>query len=174
MNKYLTNMKILFVILSLCISTGYAQEKTIIEEHITSSLNSWHQAATEANFETYFDLMTDDAIFVGTDATERWTISEFKTYTKPHFDAGKAWDFTVLERTIYSDNSDTIIAWFEEHLNTQMGICRGSGVLQKVGDTWKIKHYVLSIAVPNEHVAQLTALKKEWDTTHINKILNKS
>jgi hypothetical protein len=36
-------------------------------------------------------------------------------------------------------------AWFDELLNTQMKICRGSGVLvKKIGQEWKIKQYVLS------------------------------
>jgi hypothetical protein len=30
-------------------------------------------------------------------------------------------------------------------LNTQMKICRGSGVLVKIDGEWKIKHYVLSM-----------------------------
>jgi hypothetical protein len=34
-------------------------------------------------------------------------------------------------------------AWFDELLNTQMKICRGSGV-SKVGNDWKIKHYVIN------------------------------
>jgi hypothetical protein len=41
------------------------------------------------------------------------------------------------------------MAWFDE-LSTQMKICRGSGVLVKIGNDWKIKHYVLSMTVPNE------------------------
>jgi hypothetical protein len=36
-------------------------------------------------------------------------------------------------------------AWFDELLNTQMKICRGSGVLVKIDGKWKIKHYVLSM-----------------------------
>jgi hypothetical protein len=43
------------------------------------------------------------------------------------------------------------MAWFDE-LSTQMKICRGSGVLVKIGNDWKIKHYVLSMTVPNENV----------------------
>ena len=39
-----------------------------------------HQDAHEGNFETYFNRYTSDAIFLGTDKTERWTIEEFKAY----------------------------------------------------------------------------------------------
>ena len=39
---------------------------------IDTTLDAWHKAASEANFEAYFGLMTQDAIFIGTDATENW------------------------------------------------------------------------------------------------------
>ena len=55
------------------------------------------------------------------------------------------------------------MAWFDELLDTQMGICRGSGVMLLDGKEWKVQHYVLSIAVPNENVDELTQLKKTHD-----------
>jgi ketosteroid isomerase-like protein len=36
-------------------------------------LDSWHKAAAEAKFDAYFDKMTEDAVFIGTDATEKQT-----------------------------------------------------------------------------------------------------
>lgn len=129
---------------------------------ITEALNNWHKAAGEADFDAYFGLMTEDAVFIGTDATENWQRDEFMSFSKPYFDKGKAWNFTAIERNIYvSDTSN--IAWFDELLDTQMKICRGSGVVKKVDGRWKVAHYVLSIAVPNELVDQLVELKKEKD-----------
>ena len=173
-SKHLTNMKLLFVFFSLVITTSYGQGISTIKEDIEIALNAWHKAATDADFDAYFGLMTDDAVFIGTDATENWTISQFKTYSKPHFNAGKAWNFTTIERNVYISDSDVSLVWFDELLSTQMGLCRGSGILQKVNGTWKVKHYVLSIAVPNENVAALTALKKEWDTTYIKEMIKKN
>ena len=40
-------------------------------------------------------------------------------------------------------------------MNTQMKICRGSGVLVKVGSNWKIKHYVLSMTIPNDNTSEV-------------------
>jgi hypothetical protein len=88
--------------------------------------------------------MTEDAVFIGTDATENWGKPDFQEFAKPYFDKGKALNFTVLERHIYFDQSKKT-AWFDELLNTQMKICRGSGVLVKIDGEWKIKHYVLSM-----------------------------
>jgi ketosteroid isomerase-like protein len=135
------------------------KSKTAINE----VLDSWHKAAADADFDTYFSKMTDEGIFIGTDATENWKNEAFKKFSKPYFDKGKAWSFTALERNVFiSEYGD--IAWFDELLDTQMELCRGSGVLKKVDDTWKISHYVLSIAIPNDNVPEVIQLKKESDS----------
>lgn len=126
-------------------------------------LDNWHLAASNADYEGYFSLMTDDGVFLGTDATENWQNQEFKDFSKPYFDRGKAWSFTAVERNIYLADSGEF-AWFDELLDTQMKLCRGSGVLRKVDGNWKIAHYVLSIAVPNENVGALVKLKKQKDS----------
>ncbi|MEN1785410.1 MAG: nuclear transport factor 2 family protein [Bacteroidota bacterium] len=126
-------------------------------------LDAWHQAAATADFDAYFALMTTDGVFLGTDATENWQNADFKAFSRPYFDKGKAWSFTPVERNIYVAPTASY-AWFDELLDTQMGICRGSGILQKEDHTWKIAHYVLSIAVPNDKVKTLVALKKETDS----------
>ena len=137
------------------------QEKE--KESISTVLDDWHQAAADANFEAYFSRMTDDGVFIGTDAMENWQNSEFKEFSKPYFDKGKAWSFTALQRNIYVNEAKDM-AWFDELLDTQMKLCRGSGVLRKTDKGWKIAHYVLSIAVPNENVDAVVALKKAKDS----------
>ncbi|TPN84016.1 nuclear transport factor 2 family protein [Aquimarina algicola] len=132
-------------------------------------LEKWHKAAAQADFDSYFGTMTTDAIFIGTDPTENWAYDDFKAFAKPYFDKGKAWSFSTLERNIFYKKGNTF-AWFDELLDTQMGICRGSGVLEITSEGWKIKHYVLSIAIPNENVKEITALKKDFDTSLMNKI----
>ena len=106
-------------------------------------LNNWHQSAAEAHFDGYFNAIADDGIFIGTDAKENWSKEQFKVFAKPYFDRGKAWNFKVIQRNIYF-SKDQKIVWFDELLTTQMKICRGSGVIQKTKDGWKIKHYVFS------------------------------
>ncbi len=149
--------------------SGCSQDTKRVKEEIDAMLVSWHKAASEADFIKYFGMMTDDSVFLGTDATENWQSDEFKAFSKPYFDKGKAWSFTTLERNIYLETTYENIAWFDEHLSTQMGICRGSGVVVLENGTWKIKHYVLSIAIPNENVTVVTELKKEWDNRQIEK-----
>lgn len=136
---------------------------------MTNVLDAWHQAAADADFGAYFSKMTDDGVFIGTDAMENWQNSEFKAFSKPYFDKGKAWSFTALQRNIYF-NETMDMAWFDELLDTQMKLCRGSGVLKKIDGGWKIVHYVLSIAVPNENVAAVVSLKKEKDSIIAQKL----
>ncbi|QED38706.1 nuclear transport factor 2 family protein [Antarcticibacterium arcticum] len=137
-------------------------------ENIDTVLEKWHKAAAEAQFDPYFELMARDGVFIGTDATENWQNQEFRDFSKPYFDKGKAWSFSTIERNIYiSENNQT--AWFDELLNTQMGICRGSGVLELVDNNWIIKHYILSIAIPNENVTEIVEIKKDFDSSFIAK-----
>ncbi len=140
------------------------------KKEIGNILDSWHRAAGSADFDAYFNLMTSDAVFIGTDASENWQIEEFKAYAKPHFDKGKAWNFKAVERQIYV-NDEGDYAWFDELLDTQMKLCRGSGVLRKESGDWKIAHYVLSIVIPNENVSEVILIKQEKDDRIIEELI---
>ena len=130
------------------------------KQNINNLLDSFNLAAANADYDLYFSYYAEDAIFIGTDATENWTKSEFMKWSEPYFDRGKAWDFTSLQRNIYFDESGKT-AWFDELLDTQMKLCRGSGVLIKQGNTWKIKQYVLSMTIPNSQTDGVVELKAE-------------
>ncbi|ETN93740.1 hypothetical protein P278_31500 [Zhouia amylolytica AD3] len=147
----------------------FSQQLPAQEKEINTLIDAWHLAAAEADFDSYFSKMTNDAVFIGTDPTENWQLEAFKKFAKPFFDKGKAWSFKALERNVYL-SSDQNSAWFDELLDTQMKICRGSGVLKKVNGQWKIAQYVLSIAVPNENVDQLIQIKENFDNKLINSL----
>ena len=142
---------------------------TIEKSKINQNIDNWHLAAAKADYDTYFGLMTQDGIFIGTDATENWNNTEFRAFSKPYFDKGKAWNFTSLERHVYfSSNNKT--AWFDELLQTQMGVCRGSGVMEIEGNSWKIAHYVLSLTIPNDMVKEVVDKKSDVDSLLIDKL----
>jgi len=156
--------KIVFLLFSLLFFSAAMRAQASDEKNkINSVLEVWHNAAANANFELYFDQMTSDGVFIGTDATENWQNQAFRAFSKPYFDRGKAWSFSALERNIYLNEANDF-AWFDELLDTQMKLCRGSGVLKKVDGQWKIAHYVLSIAIPNENVTAVVQLKQEKDS----------
>ena len=125
------------------------------KEAVSSTLDSFHDAASKADGERYFNLLADDAIFLGTDATERWSKAEFEGFAKPYFEQGKGWTYLPTSRHIYF-SKDGGTAWFDEMLdNESYGVCRGSGVLTKTNKGWKIAQYHLVIPVPNELAKEL-------------------
>ena len=141
--------------------TGALSELEIYKqkETINQLLDNWHKAAAEANDSVYFGSMAENSIYIGTDASELWTKSGFYNFAKKYFAQGKAWDFKPIERNIYfSDNQH--IAWFDEKLDTWMGVCRASGVLQHKNEEWKIVHYHLSVAIPNEKMRKVIEIIK--------------
>ena len=132
---------------------------------VAAVIDGLHAAAAAADEEKYFSLFTPDAVFLGTDATERWSRDEFRTWAHPYFAKGKAWTYKSTARWI-SFAPDRSVAWFDELLeNATYGTCRGSGVLVRSGETWKIAQYNLSIPIPNdladEFVKQIEAYQKK-------------
>ena len=160
-------MRQLFILLFIYSTQVFSQ--TNENNNINVFLDNWHKAAAEAKFDSYFDALAEESIFIGTDATENWNKTAFKAFAKPYFDKGKAWNFTALERHIYF-SEDKKTAWFDELLNTQMKICRGSGVLIKTKNGWKIKHYVLSMTIPNDNTTEVIKIKSPIEDPLIEKL----
>jgi len=125
------------------------------EAEVAAVLDALNAASSSANEEAYFGLFTPQARFVGTDASEHWTLAEFRAFARPYFARGRAWSYPATERTItVADIPCRCIAWFEEKLvNDAYGETRGSGVMRLTDDGWKIEQYVLSFAVPNDRAS---------------------
>ncbi|WP_157974368.1 nuclear transport factor 2 family protein [Lewinella sp. IMCC34183] len=123
-----------------------------VPRRIDALATAWHRAAARADSAAYFDLMTGDAIFIGTDPGEHWNKEQFLAFAGPYFAAGKAWDFTATERHVFYDAHDDV-AWWDELLDTWMGACRGTGVATRdAAGQWKIAHYTLSLTIPNDQM----------------------
>ena len=128
---------------------------------LNALLDGLHQDAHEGNFNTYFSRYSSDAIFLGTDKTERWTIEEFKAYAKPAFNDGHGWTYSVVERNLEGDGD---MRWFDEILfNEKLGHCRGTGVVQLINNEWKIEHYALTMLVPNSIATDIGMQTKQAD-----------
>lgn len=159
-----------FILFVFGFTTISAQAKFEKEKStINTLLNNFNVAAAKADYKTYFDFFAEKSTFIGTDATEVWNKSQFMEYAKPYFDKNKTWNFTSLQRNIYFTN-DGKIAWFDELLDTQMKICRGSGVLEKINGVWKIKQYVLSMTIPNDIVDKVVDEKTVIEDALIQKL----
>ncbi len=117
---------------------------------IAAVLDALHQAASKANGKRYFALFADDAVFFGTDVSERWPIDEFRRYAMARFDEGTGWTYEARERRVYLGPSGST-GWFDEVLyNAKYGTCRGTGVVVKRDGVWLIARYNLSIPIPND------------------------
>ncbi len=119
-------------------------------------LDAFHSAAAAADFEGYFGCLTDDAVFLGTDGGERWSVAEFKAFAKPYFDRGQGWTYVKQSRHIFV-NADETAGWFDEVVaNASYGDCRGTGALVKVEEGgWKIAQFNLVIPVPNDFAGRV-------------------
>lgn len=137
-----------------------------VEAGVNQTLERFHLSAAQANFSEYFNLFADDAVFLGTDGSERWTKEEFKAYVKPHFSKGNGWLYQSTQRDI-SFVAGADIAFFDELLfNKSYGQCRGTGVLIKIDNEWKILQYNLSIPVPNALAGNIVELIQKASNTH--------
>jgi SnoaL-like domain len=163
----------LFVIVILVAGyKNYPANSEDDKKQIASTLDSFNLAAGRADYAGYFNYYTSDAIFIGTDPTERWDKQQFMVWAKKYFDRGKAWNFKSIDRHIYIGENKNI-AWFDELLNTQMKICRGSGVVVKRDGVWKIQQYVLSITMPNDQIDGAIKLKAHMEDSIINSLIKK-
>lgn len=132
------------------------------ETDVEAVIDRMHQAASRADGQDYFNQFTPDARFIGTDATERWSLTAFRAYAEPHFARGRGWTYVPRERTVTIAPIDCrCVAWFDEILdNSSYGEVRGSGVLRLTDGGWKIEQYVLSFAVPNDRADAVVATIK--------------
>ncbi len=85
---------------------------------VEATLDRFHQAASNADGAAYFALFAPEAVFIGTDANERWTVDQFKAYAMPYFSRGKGWTYiSKLRHVQFSPQGD--VAWFDEILGNK-------------------------------------------------------
>ena len=150
------------------------------DETVEEMLDGYHLAASRADAETYFGYFAKDAYFIGTDATERWTVEEFRKYAIPFMSKGQGWTYRPKKRFVnyyYNSNdkqqkqNQQQIAWFDEILeNDRFGVTRSSGVVIRENNRWKIAQYHLTVPIPNGVMDQVVAIIRE---NNKNKNINK-
>lgn len=146
----------LLFLFALAASTASAQDQAL--SLAMEVLDDFHKAASEANAERYFGHFAEDAIFLGTDITERWTVEEFREYAMPVFNEGRGWTYIPKVRHSYLSR-DGQTAWFDEILvNERFGDTRGSGVLVLEDGVWKVAQYHLTLPVPNDLLMDIVGM----------------
>lgn len=152
-------MRTILVILCLasCLGAAAPAAGSAVGE-IDRLLTAWHRAAAGADEAAYFAFLADDAVFLGTDARERWTKEGFREWAAPYFRRGSAWTFRAIRRQV-ALSRDGRVAWFDEDLvSPHYWPCRGSGVLERTGGRWRLRQYNLAFTIPNEATAAVKPL----------------
>lgn len=135
-----------------------AFDRAAAERDVTRELDDLHDAAAHADEPRYLAHFAHDAVFLGTDAKERWDLPAFTAFLHPHFAQGKGWTYHV-ERRAVSFDADGGTAWFDEDLRGErLGPARGSGVLVREGGRWRVAQYNLALTIPNERFDELHAM----------------
>ena len=151
-------MKIIILLFLSIILFSFKPKDYSIE--LNQVITSWHQAASDANYNNYFDVMDESFVFLGTAPGERWGKSEFSAFSKTYFDKGQAWDFKASNRK-WNFSKNKRIAWFDEDLDTWMKECRGSGILVRKKGEWKLLYYNLTVLIENEKIKEFIELREK-------------
>ena len=137
---------------------------------VAAVLDAFHAAAARADGPAYFDLFASGAVFIGTDAAERWSVSELRAYAAPLFSQGRGWTYRPRKRTV-TLGLDGDSAWFDELLDNQTyGTSRGTGVLQRIHGRWLISQYHLTFPVPNNLAKEVTGRIKSYEAEQAAKV----
>jgi hypothetical protein len=166
--KYFSSIATLSLVLILCgcatQATRPSRARTTMETTgVDITLDTFHQAASAGMFELYFDQMTDDVTFMGTDSTEWWTKEQFMGYAREPFADGHGWTYTPRDRHVMF-NDDFSTAWINELLDhDKYGLLRGTAVLTKSNDHWLIAQYSLTFLVPNDIAAEVVETIKHFE-----------
>lgn len=143
------------------VTTPKAVNDNQISLEAAKVLDKLHQAASSADWDNYFSLYLVDALFIGTDANEHWTMTEFQQYARPT----QGWTYTLKSRKLTKvntlDKASKVIV-FDELLDSQSyGLTRGTGTLILTDKGWKIVlNYHLSFPIPNEIAKEITTAIK--------------
>jgi hypothetical protein len=151
-------MKISLIIVGLLFFNSSIFSQNEVEKELNLLIDTWHLAATKADFNAYFEKTDNSFIFLGTAPNERWDKKQFMAFSLPYFEKGKAWDFKASNRK-WNFSEDQKMAWFDEDLDTWMKGCRGAGILKFDGNEWKIVYYNLTVLIENEKIKKFIQLR---------------
>ena len=124
---------------------------------VDAVLDAFHAAAAAADEESYVATLADSMVFLGTAPSERWEAAEWREFVHSYFSRAKGWSYVPSARSV-DLAPDGLTAWFDETVeNEHYGACRGTGVLTRHDDGWKIEQYNLAIPIPDEIAGDVVA-----------------
>jgi hypothetical protein len=163
MQRYLAGL--LLIICSLTVKSFAHDHKiqtTTENQAISQLIDGLHYAASQADLDGYLGSFTPTGVFMGTDDWERWTRPiTLDEYVKERFKEGIGWTYTSVERQInFAEDGQT--AWLDEIIvSEKWGRFRGTGVVTKQNNTWKIAHYSMSVLIANEAFVEISKINNK-------------
>ena len=96
---------------------------------IDELLDGFHAAAARSDLEAYLACFVDQGRFLGTDATENWSVEELREYAAPAFEMGNGWRYTPSERRVAVGPGGAVVAVDEVLMSEKWGWARGTGTI---------------------------------------------
>ena len=132
---------------------------------VEATIDAFHAAAAAADEEAYAATLSDSIVFLGTAPGERWEGAAWRSFVHSYFARGKGWTYVSSDRSVVVGPGGTT-AWFDETVENQhYGTCRGTGVLRRERDAWRIEQYNLTIPVPDALAPDLVERIRELGST---------
>lgn len=145
------------------VAPASAQANAASQAEISAVLDAFHGAAARADGPAYFGLFAPGGVFIGTDVAERWSVAEFRAYAEPFFSKGQGWTYTPRRRSVVLGPAGRT-AWFDEVLDSRSyGTARGTGVLVRRPEGWRIAQYALTFPIPNDLAKEFTGRIREHE-----------
>ncbi len=119
-------------------------------------LDAFHRAGREADLEGYLGYLAQEAVILGSDVGERFTREQVRRALESWFASGQGLE-TELVAVNATESEDGRFAWFDARLD-KPSLCemRGSGLLRREADGWKLVHYDFAFVIPNGLIELVT------------------
>jgi len=115
-----------------------------------AALNALHEAGADANQPAFVALLTNDVVFFGMDGSARLEGESVRDFVSERFYRGDEWAYRSSDRAVRL-STDGAVAWFDESLmGGELRSARGTGVLIREGESWKIAQYNLTQVTPDD------------------------
>jgi hypothetical protein len=113
-----------------------------------AALDALHKAGADADPAVFEALLAQDVVFLGVAGAARLEGQSAREFFSEHLMQGNAWAYRSSERETRL-SPDGSVAWFDETLqHDQLGRGRGTGVLVRSSEGWKLAQYNLIVPLP--------------------------
>lgn len=153
---------------ALALVSGELADEHDPVQGVSVSLDALHAAAARADASAYFDRLDPGLVWVGSDATERWSRNAFIAFAAPYFEDGLGWTYSARTRQVWlAPDPCECLAWVDEVLDSSSyGTAVGNALMRRGEDgEWRVWRYGLTYPIPNDLARGMTDEIKAWEAT---------